>query len=550
MSLLLAALAATLFLAEDGTPTIRYAPEHGGRFVDASEFTHSVARTRFWSYDTKCLSIGARRFERIARDCGPADFRLSWDEQSRDRIYPGVVRLRNGGALLFTQYLQPLTDDGNLAPWEARAPKDGVVAFRGEKSTASIALGERYFSEDGRGYVYLGPDRFREERAGRVLVDDGVPAAIEAEMLGVAPRLLEAFGRRLGAQPAERPSLYLTWVNRETAGFRDVQADVVPGSVIRFGLSGQGWGSGGDAALASFRKLLAHELVHLWNAEAFRPMAWSAPWVAEGNAELLAAAGLLSIGLVDAPTAAELVEAAYNECALIAASRAWVAIPSRERGSGRIPYVCGMAMQFAAVAAARRTDPAMDVFAFWRGLWSRTPRYYEAAIQQHFAAIGDAKSAAAMQAMLTDAATALAPAMTQLLHEAGVVAGSLRTLTPSLRTTLGRQVFAALMQADCKGGMSFYTQSEQFLVGDVGGLECGSLRAGLKLRYLEGVDLIEAAEPAVAKARAACDERKSVRLASSDGATIVVPCPAAPLPDPRDFLRLDPAEVARVLSRP
>jgi hypothetical protein len=98
--------------------------------------------------------------------------------------------------------------------------------------------------------------------------------------------------------------------------------------------------------------------------------------------------------------------------------------------------------------------------------------------------------------------------------------------------------------------MSFFTQSEQFMVADTSGLDCGSFKAGLGLRYLEDEDLVEATDRAVAKAKGACAREKRARLRTRDGTAIAVPCPEGGLPDASLFLQLKASEVAAVLVRP
>ena len=109
---------------------------------------------------------------------------------------------------------------------------------------------------------------------------------------------------------------------------------------------------------------------------------------------------------------------------------------------------------------------------------------------------------------------------------------------------------ASFMQADCHGGMSFFTQAEQFMVADTTGIDCGSFKAGMALRYLEDEDLLEATERAVAKARDACGRDKRARLKTRDGTQITTPCPPGGVPDASLFLRLEASEVAAVLARP
>jgi hypothetical protein len=542
--------AATLFLDREGTPVVRYAlsgPTSEGRFVDTRPETHKTARQQFWSYDKACLEVSARGMRKLAPTCGPAEVRLTWDEQARDRIYPGVVRLRNGGVLVATQYLQPLTDDGRLIDWEVRAPEGGVVVFRDQKSRGSIVLGKRQFEHDGRGYAYLGPDEFLETPSGRVFVDRGVPAAVSDEVLRVAPRLLAEMELRLGKPARQRPSLFLTWGDREGRN-RQVQADVVPGAVIRFGVSGEAWGAAAPEAIAQMRKLVSHELVHLWNGEVFQPMSWAASWVSEGNAELLSLAALLAIGEMSPEQAAEHVAAAFNDCVLPAGGRSWSEMHSHEKHFGKAPYACGLAFQFAAVAAASRADEKIDAFEFWKRVWSEHPRYFEAVLPAYFMRSGQGDFAQAFGALFTDKSTPVEASLRRILGSSGIEltrAGA----SASALLILRQQLMATLMQADCQRGYSFNTFDDHYEIVEGAEIRCKTFRKGQRFRVVEGENPFERTTAAIAKANAACKTGGTVRLTADDGAALDAPCPASPFVDEGSLVRLAAVQVGRTLVR-
>jgi hypothetical protein len=533
-----------LFLADDGTPTARIAPPPGAdeiRFApDPSSRTHALAR-RSWSFDAACFALAGDRLRVLDPKCGAPVVRLEWEDRIVDRMYPPVVRLANGGVLVFTQYLLALGAEGREASWTIKAPPGGIAVAEGTKGE-SVTLRGTTLEDDGRAWVYLGPDAFREEEAGRVLVDDGVPAHVAREMTQVAPRLLAFLESRLGPTPA-RPMVFVTWAQRDSPA-RDVQADVVPGGVIRFGLRGADWAQANAAGLADFRFLVAHELAHLWNGGKYRAAPWATPWIAEGGAELFAIASLVALGAMDERDAADRIAAAIGRCSLTAAGRAWPRIPERDRG--HLPYTCGLALQFTIVALARRGDDAIDPFSFWARAWKRWPRYYESVPQQQLAAAGDAEAATMLQEMLTVGTVPLAHALGRALRAAGVTLTRLSDPGVALTSALGGNALMALMQSDCAGNASFYSRPDHFAVAE---LPCAHFREGMRVRFLEERDLVSRTVEAVEAARAACRERGKVRVGLDDGGMVEVPCVESSFPDPGVLVQLRPREVRAILLR-
>ncbi len=540
---------ATLFLDAHGTPTVRYAlgrDETRIRFADREPGTDALARARFWSFDEACFALERGALRRLRPACGDPDVKLDWDTAERDRVAPGLVRLRNGGALVYAAYIQPLTtDETALAPWRVQAPPNGIAAFQAMQSSAELAIDPVAFALNLAGWVYLGPDRFVETATARVLVDDGIAQVLADEMVGTAPRLIDAYARALDAAPSRRPTLFLTWSDREGAQ-RSFQANVAPAGVMRFTLSGARWADPAPESLAIFRSVMAHEFAHWWNADIFMPMPWAASWLAEGGAELLGTASLLAIGALDAEGAAERVDGAFNECALMAAGRAWRDIA--ERNGGRYPYACGMALQFAVLAAARTGGQPVDAFGLWRDVWAATPRYYEASLQQFLERHGRHDAARALQELLTGGSTGVALAMRRIFERAGLRSLKDARLPPHLRGAIARQAMVAIMQSDCGGTASFYELPDAVQVAPMQG--CAHFRAGMVVRELEGVDLLREPLAATARARSACHERLRLRVATGDGRELALACSdALVLPNPGALLRLDPAQVAPLLWR-
>lgn len=535
-----------LSLAPGGKVRLSYSgAEKRSIFANQDERTHKVARSGFWKLDERCFGLDARGIT-IAGEPGCRDkaIELHWDERQRDRVYPGVVHLRNGGVLVFAGYLQVLTSDHRaIAPIRLHAPAGGIVAFRDSKSTSDLVIEGRAFQGDGRGWFYFGPDEFVEEDVARIFIDAGVPPALRAMLLQLAPKLMRIYEERLGVAYPQRPAFYVTWAERERQA-RSWQADVVPGE-IRFTVSGRSWGEAGPDDIAPFRDTVAHELAHLWNAGVFAPKPWAAPWLSEGGAELLSVAALLAASAIDPSAAAERIQNATAECMITAGSRPWAAM--RERNGGRVPYICGLAIQFAIVAAARRSDGATNAFSYWRAVWQDRPQYYEAALAQHALGAADSELAGIIQGMMTRPDMPLADALRQLYGLGGLATQTSETLPAAILSHAGGRVMAALMSGDCHGSYGFWTEADHYFVDKI---ECDSFKPGMQVAFAAGHDLFVEPIQAARKAHVACAQNRRIPVRTRDGIAFDVGCgpsTATMLPGNAASPKFNPHQVSRVL---
>lgn len=524
----------------------RFAPGTSLRFTGEEAWQESV-RKAGWKSDPACFTF-ARNEITLGTDprCARESIALDWDDKPRDRMYPPLIHLRNGGVLLYAAYLEVLNPAGkSVAEFRLHAPPGGIVSFRERKSSSELVLDSRTFEHGDGGWFYFGPDRFVEERAARVLADDGVAESLEAVMNRLAPQVIELYASRLGAPYAHRPTFYLTWIARERPG-RTQQADLVPGGEVRFGVIGSGWRDVPADALGPFETVVAHELAHMWNMGVFKHPPWAAAWLHEGNSELLATSALLALGKIDDAEASKRISNATVECGIYARGRAWKDI--REREAGRYPYACGMALQFAIVAAARRDKPALDAFGYWRDAWKSHPTYYEAVFEQEALARGDEALASVLRQTLTSSLP-LIEGLKRLYALAGLRTAAATSLSPSLTTAFAGNLMGGIMRADCHGTMSVFTYPDYFHIEYQDELPCQQLRSGLDVVDIAGVEAarrpIEASQ-AVARA---CASDRTVALKTRDGETLGVACPQQDGP-PLDaaLIEFDPAQVAPVLD--
>jgi hypothetical protein len=535
----------------DGNPVVRYPiakDQTELRFANPEERVFTEVRKPFWKFDESCFSLGERGITRTRPECGDLVVKLTWDEVPRDRMYPAVVKMRNGGVMVFAGYIETLVPDrSKLEEIRAIAPAGGVAVFRGDKTSDALLLPASTFDKESSGWLYFGPDRFIDDPAGLLIVDDGIAPVVRAQLTDMVAKVMELYRDRLGALPNGRPSIYVTWSDRDRT-MRSWQADVVPGPVMRFGLAGSMWADPTEATKRFFVETIAHEIAHFWNANYFRSAQDAAPWVSEGGAELIAVSALSSLGAMDAAAAQERIDRAIGECAGVAASNAWVGMVTRNYG--RSPYACGLAMQLAIVAHSRRLDSKMDPLEFWKQFGTESSPYREASMAVFLARHGDPEGSVLLARMLTDGTMPFMDSLAALYRSGGVGVVKGAGLSDGLKRSAGPGTFAAIMGEACQGSYGFFHRGDYLEVDDR--VACPVFKGGMKVKGIEGHDLFTDGIAAATDARKRCGSKgESLHVSRADGDDVVVACSdtlARNIPNPDMLFGLAPGEVPRLLA--
>jgi hypothetical protein len=534
----------TLSLDKSGNPIVEYAKPSEGNvisFSDTSQDTYRFVRSTLWDVVDGCALQFDNSILKLS-DCKRPQFTLRWDGVIRDRRYPPMMKLQNGGALVFTQYLQTNSATG-FSNWRVVAPRGGVVTFRGQKSDKELIIPGDTFKDNLQAWIYLGPDKFAKLASVLALADDGIPEAATQMLTKGAPDLIQFYEDALGKRLTAPPVFYLTWNNRDKPG-RSFQADVINGGEIRFGLDGAGWATASSNNLQRLQATLAHELAHLWNSGIFQ-LGTPRPWLHEGNAELLSFAAQLALGQLDKNQAAERVNTAYMGCIAAADGKAWLDLPSRDRGI--FPYQCGLAIQFALVAQAQKRDATINATEFWRRLWQEYPRYSEWSVTAFVAKVSGVDAAETLYRLTSDNREPLSVLLTKIIKDAGVESAPPNTLSKQARISLAKNAFADLMRVDCRVTAGYRQHEDHLLIDDVP--SCKTLKKGMKIRNLEGIDILQKPIEAFTAAREACNQRKAINIGLLDGEDISMSCnlrTIAPLSADR-FLQFTPDDVSRIL---
>jgi hypothetical protein len=387
----------------------------------------------------------------------------------------------------------------------------------------------------------MSPSAFAQARDA-VRIEEGVSAKVRDALNRAVPNLLRLYAALLDGEPRGAPAVSVVWRNRADAQ-RSVQAGRDAGDGVGITLSGRDWADPAPEAIASLLEATAHELAHIWNASIYRADSDLPAWVTQGNSELLGTAALLRLGLATPGETARRVNVALNTCFAFAGGGGRAAVSGREPEA--ISNACGLAIQFVLVALAQRRDPSVDAFAFWRGLWKAHPRYGMGSIAEHVAATFPGDAAQFLASVGEGSSVPL---------DASLVGGIRSALGIELPTAppevYASQVLNNLMLHDCGGRAGFWTNNDHLFTDELPG--CKFFKAGWKIRYMAGRDLLREPLEAVRDAKAACARDKSLMFRTLDGREFPMPCDdavAAVLPSDLRVANLPPLRVARVLSR-
>jgi hypothetical protein len=362
-----------------------------------------------------------------------------------------------------------------------------------------------------------------------VRIEEGVAASVRETLNRAVPALLRLYAALLDAEPRDPPAVAVAWRNR-TEIERAVEAEQTAPGPVQVTLSGRDWADPPPEALAALREAVARELARTWNAGIYRPDSGVPLWVTEGNAELMGTAALLRLGLATPGDAARRINVAFNACFAFAGGRPWAAVAAGDSTS--VARACGLALQFVLVG-------------FWRGLWKAHPRYSARSIAEHVAATAPGDAAEFAASVLAASPAPIDASLVRGIRSALGV--ELPNAPPHIYAS---QTLGNLMRYDCNGASGFWTNNDHLYTDAVAG--CKFFKAGWKLRYMAGRDLMTAPLEAVREAKAACARDHTLVFRTLDQQELKMPCDdaaAAALPSDLRVANLQPLRVARVLIR-
>lgn len=285
-----------------------------------------------------------------------------------DKDYAPFSPFGDGGLLIHSGRFHACPGDcadlaGDPAWSVAVTPPPGSHVLQGGRVVAGVA----HFEDRGSGTnVYVGSATPVETAHVLAVIDAAFPDDLRAQLAVLFPRLMDLYAGEMGAL-ASKPMLFASNDEAHAGGGQGHQGGTLPGQVF-IHLYGPRSGGGGQLA-EGMNWFFAHEAAHMYQRHS-EAASNTYAWIHEGGADAFAALGLQRLGLLDAEQRNARVQAAIERCSRGLAARPLNA--SADAGAFDDYYSCGMLMQLAVDAAARRaSDGACDLFCVWRDFLAR-----------------------------------------------------------------------------------------------------------------------------------------------------------------------------------
>ncbi len=463
--------------------------------------------------------------------------------------YPFLTTFSDGGLVLYTGHL----DAASIHCLNLCSPAEIEVARGGFNKTAlqliprnselivteaGVARQQLLFHPPpGGALVYFGRQEVSQANGFSVIADPRLPRWLERETKRLLPKILNLNAAKLGRRPHE-PLVFIPYMNEENSRFSMRHSGSVVGNHVLLSLYGASWERRGPGTLDQYRKLLAHEAFHLWNANLFHNSHRTGTrWLHEGSADEFSILALAELGLLSSRELRQLRTEALNRC-LIGLTGA--TIPESDYAAHiRNHYDCGSVVQ--SLLGYQLERQGSDLWTFWSSLFDvagKNNRFYN---PETFYSLANGQTSAPK---LVDSLEALTQGKvggpegeTDALEE--LFFSSFRTVGIDITATddgdwpewyrelvLERALSMALM-ADC--GSAGYYVSDENSIRIVGRPSCRYLKSDQDITTIAGRDFRLEAVQVYDSIRSSCADEPSFEIAGpSLHAPLTLACPTLP----------------------
>lgn len=442
--------------------------------------------------------------------------------------YEFFVRYSDGGTIVYTGHLSaiPVNCAGDC---RVNSP-EGIGTYKityefipraGEHVLIDGApsTGPLHWDEEGLGrFVYFGR-QLPVTRAGySYLGDSNSPDWVVAEIDRLTLPLMQYYGNRTGYQLGRLPLIFLSFDPYSGWGAR---GGVLPGQV-QLSIGGSEWRSKSNEHTDRFRRLLAHELAHLWNGDLFQNAGEDGQsWMHEGGAEAFALRALRDGGHMTESRYRSLHTEAINECTSGLSGSALVESDAFRRFQNY--YTCGTAINLLAerMTAGRQSS----LFSLWGEIFRRTAGSNRYSSHVFFRAVQDnapsPAAAAQLRALVHERLPRPDRYLYDLLREHGVeVENQFENAPLWFVRSANRRLVSELVRQNCGGNIE--DSGEALAVSAPG--ECPYLRSGdrvVRVEYgiaFDDPNLYETYQKS-------CVERGHVTVHIEGRGPVALPCP-------------------------
>lgn len=458
---------------------------------------------------------------RAAKEFSIVEFELHRPSM-RLRQYDPVIAMTHGGAAVYTDTLLP-----RRADWEARFtlnPTAGEVALvRG----ALAGEASSWRQEGGlleSTYLYLGAIQPQKIRQTTYLLDPATPGWVADEVRETVNNISAFYGAQFGQSGRFKPMVFLSMEALGDSG-TNFRGDTLPGQFVRLNLFGGGWIIKTEAKQNQLRRLIAHEIFHIWNAEFHRANdAKEIPWMHEGSAEYVALRSLALSGMATSQYVTDALNTAMNSC-VSGAGQHPLATIAGSADAQQLFYDCGVvifSLVDGATDASRKNDFSHWMSQFFNGDYSKT------------GLIGKLNTSARMKDI---------PALIENMEFGSTVSlgAQLRSMLDEKRMayisspfdrpaqSYSKMLLSSMLESDCKGGVGYWVMSNGVKIDS--SMKCERLRDFPIVQKVMNQDIQLNPKLAYDAARAACASAAAeIRVTLETGSHVDIPC-ARTLPE-------------------
>jgi hypothetical protein len=272
------------------------------------------------------------------------------DAQFDSKTYVPVLPFSDGGAAIYSGHFSG--DILKQGEWFSTPSKFKLLGLEGEKT-----LLPSWIDESKPVYVYFGKQEPIEADQVVMIADDQMPQWLQDVFTKSVPAVTSMFSEQLGFKLTDKPLVFISAGELQESDGYSVKGAGLDGQFTVM-LKGKDLLTGTKELELMFQKMLAHELLHIWQQAMpggdFNP---EQAWLHEGSADALAVHALYKAGVWSKEELEDFHEQQKNSCtkALGTSSLASAA----NAGNWTAIYSCGY-LEF--------TEGIYDPFLLWRQL--------------------------------------------------------------------------------------------------------------------------------------------------------------------------------------
>ncbi|MFZ6731825.1 hypothetical protein ACO0LG_07880 [Undibacterium sp. Ji42W] len=477
---------------------------------DAIPFLNQETLSRFgseiraaWQAVDDCGTADGKVLTKTNKTCSNIRFNVPATSKFYDRVAPGSFPMGEGMYVHTTSYA--VSDKCGSVGYQFSSP--GSVAFKGQLFQGNAS----YDAYDGPYMAVLLLQKKIASTSGTISYFNPALGAENIQLLqNIANQAVDFYHTALPDVAFRKPILAATM--EKDGGTPNFWGDA--GDVLRLALYNWPEHPTPDSD-ARLRKFVWHEFAHRFQAPTAKDSEQRAAFIGEGGAEYLRWTASLQTQWSSPDDAATELSTAISNCISRATGYSWKTLPKTLANSGSVPYECGLALHVMGLAVRQNdASPLQQINNYYHGFETGKVASFEQALE-----CGEKKDCTPKWLPKLMGEQAMSIAWSDFFFSTKLAKTA--PPPPAQYANIQRMAFASLMEEDCNGSASFYTDKDAFLVGEIKG--CSVFKEGMKIQKMDGKGLFSSSLVADEMIQA-CISQGKVSVGLQSGETLFVPC--------------------------